>query len=124
MLGFNKQNFNCIVDGVFKSIGRAHRNRTKGRILINRGDVTDCGRIRSMAAYLSNPAGQVGQYSPPEDEEMTLLKFVNENDQAIGSLNWYAVHPTSMGEKNRLISGDNKGYQLSQTRAAEIFLQT
>lgn len=110
MFGFNKQNFNCIVDGVFKSIERAHRNRSKGRILINRGDVTDCGRIRSMAAYLSNPAAQVNQYSPPEDEEMTLLKFVNENDQAIGSLNWYAVHPTSMGEKNRLISGDNKGY--------------
>ena len=33
----------------------------------------------------------------------------------MGSLNWFAVHPTSMGQKNRLISGDNKGY------AAELF---
>ncbi len=110
MLGFNKQNFDCIVDGVFKSIERAHGNKTKARILINRGDVTDCGEIRSMAAYLSNPAAERNQYPTAEHKEMTLLKFVNQNDQAIGLLNWYAVHPTSLGEKNRLISGDNKGY--------------
>ncbi len=110
MFGFNKQNFNCIVDGVFKSIVRAHESKTKGGIFINTGLLEDCGNIRSMTAYLSNPAAQVNQYSPPEDREMTLLKFVKENGDPIGSLNWYAVHPTSMGEKNRLISGDNKGY--------------
>jgi len=27
----------------------------------------------------------------------------------IGSLNWFAIHPTSLGETNQLISGDNKG---------------
>lgn len=25
-------------------------------------------------------------------------------------VNWYAVHPTSMNNTNKLVSGDNKGY--------------
>jgi neutral ceramidase len=40
---------------------------------------------------------------------MTLLKFVRD-DVPIGSLNWFAVHGTSMNYYNKLISGDNKGY--------------
>ena len=33
----------------------------------------------------------------------------------IGLINWFAVHPTSMNNTNRLVSGDNKGY------AAQLF---
>jgi len=28
----------------------------------------------------------------------------------MGIINWFAVHPTSMNNTNKLISGDNKGY--------------
>jgi neutral ceramidase len=110
MLGFNRQHFNCIVEGIFQSIVRAHGNKTKGRIFIAKGDVQDCGKIRSRSAYLKNPLAERNQYSTPEYKEMTLIKFVKENGDAIGSLNWFAVHPTNMGQKNRLVSGDNKGY--------------
>lgn len=110
MLGFNEQNFNCIVEGIFQSIVRAHGNKTKGTILIAKGDVEDCGGNRSLPAYLNNPATERNQYPTIECKEMTLLKFVKENGDAMGSLNWFAVHPTNMGQKNRLISGDNKGY--------------
>jgi neutral ceramidase len=110
MLGFNKQHFNCMVDGIFQSIVKAHGNKTKGRIFIAKGDVECCGKNRSREAYLNNPAAERNQYSTEEHKEMTLLKFVKENGDAMGSLNWFAVHATNMGQKNRLISGDNKGY--------------
>ena len=36
---------------------------------------------------------------------MVQLNFHNEENKAIGILNWFAVHPTSMNKTNRLISG-------------------
>lgn len=113
--GFNGQNFDCIVEGIFQSILLAHQNKCPGKILISRGDLKDCGKIRSLPAYVKNPE-VAGSTIPPDTEieplynEMTLLKFVDENNVPLGSLNWFALHPTNMGEKNELISGDNKGY--------------
>ena len=113
--GFNKQNFDCIVDGIYKSIVEAHNNKSPGKILIDDGDLYECGKIRSYDAYVKN---QEIEANPPADKEnvepiynkMTLLKFVDANEKELGSFNWFALHPTNMGEKNKLISGDNKGY--------------
>ncbi|MCG3120429.1 MAG: Neutral ceramidase [bacterium] len=41
---------------------------------------------------------------------MTVLKLAAATGEEIGMINWFAVHATSMGNKNLLISGDNKGY--------------
>jgi len=113
--GFNKQNFDCIVEGIFKSIVSAHNNKSPGKILIASGDLHNCGKIRSVKAYVQNPEIKKNY---PDDEEnvepifnkMTLLKFISANGKEKGSFNWFALHPTNMGEKNKLISGDNKGY--------------
>lgn len=111
MLGFNKQNFDCIVDGIFQSIVNADKNKAGGHILIKTGEVQDCGGNRSLSAYKNNEEFKNNPSSwPPEEKEMTLLKFIDGTDKAIGSLNWYAVHGTNFGQKNRLITGDNKGY--------------
>ena len=40
---------------------------------------------------------------------MVQLNFHDVEENPIGILNWFAVHPTSMNKTNRLISGDNKG---------------
>lgn len=112
MLGFNKQDFDCVVEGIFQSIVKAHESRSGGKVYIAKEDVEDCGNIRSKPAYMNNPKTERELYNTPEFKEMTLIKFVKENGEAMGSLNWFAVHPTSMGQKNRLISGDNKGYAL------------
>ena len=40
---------------------------------------------------------------------MVQLNFHDAEENPIGILNWFAVHPTSMNKTNRLISGDNKG---------------
>ncbi len=56
---------------------------------------------------------------------MVLLKFLHgrgmpsETERAVGCLNWFAMHPTSLGYRNDLISGDNKGWAASQFESAQ-----
>ncbi|GAB6094706.1 ceramidase CerN [Desulfatiferula olefinivorans] len=110
MLGYDDTNFNCVSDGIFQSIVRAHQALAPGTILINTGELDDCGWNRSPEAYANNPADEISRYDANTDKTMTLLKFVTHDGRAMGTLNWFAVHPTSLGNTNRLISGDNKGY--------------
>ena len=110
MLGYDETNFNCVANGIYQSIVRAHNNLTPGNILINTGNLNDCGWNRSPTAYENNPADELSQYAADTDKTMTLLKFVTSGGQEIGTLNWFAIHPTSLGNTNKLISGDNKGY--------------
>ena len=49
------------------------------------------------------------RYSSNVDTKLVQLNFHNEENEAIGILNWFAVHPTSMDNTNSLVSGDNKG---------------
>ncbi len=56
ILGFDKQNFECIVNGMVQAIKRAHENLAPGKIFINSGNVEDCGNNRSPIAYEQNPA--------------------------------------------------------------------
>lgn len=41
---------------------------------------------------------------------MVQLKLLNKSGDLMGSINWFAVHPTSMNNTNCLISSDNVGY--------------
>ncbi len=104
----------CIVDGCVCAVAMAHANLGPGRIYVNHGEVIDCGRNRSEPAYLCNPQAERDQWGADTDREMLLLKFVKLDEagqeQPVGALNWYAIHPTDRGQKNTLVTGDNKGY--------------
>ena len=50
------------------------------------------------------------RYQYDTDKDMIQLKFVGLDGTALGILNWYAVHLTSMNNTNSYISSDNKGY--------------
>jgi len=110
--GFKGRHFDYIVAGVVESIVKAHNGKEPGRIFMARGEMTEeCGGNRSLAAYENNPPEERCQYSSPQDKEMTLLKFETEDGRRLlGAINWFALHPTNMGQKNELVSGDNKGY--------------
>ena len=110
ILGFDKQNFECIVNGMIQAIKRAHDNLAPGKIFINSGNVEDCGYNRSPIAYDNNPQSEKAKYSGNSDKEMLLIKFVKNDGKEIGCINWFAIHPTNRGNKNKLITGDNKGY--------------
>ncbi|KAK3164819.1 hypothetical protein QOZ80_1AG0025230 [Eleusine coracana subsp. coracana] len=108
-LGFVRQSFDVIVDGIEQTIVEAHNNLRPGKIYVNKGDLLDAGVNRSPSAYLNNPAEERSKYQYNVDKEMTLIKFVADDVGPIGSFNWFATHGTSMSRTNSLISGDNKG---------------
>ncbi|KAK9168243.1 hypothetical protein Syun_000383 [Stephania yunnanensis] len=108
-LGFVRQSFDVIVDGIEKSIMQAHENLRPGSIFVNKGEILDAGVNRSPSAYLNNPEAERSKYKYNVDKEMTLLKFVDKQWGPVGSFNWFATHGTSMSRTNSLISGDNKG---------------
>jgi len=110
--GFDNHNFECIVAGMVAAIRNAHENLAPGRIYINTGTISEtCGKQRSKGAYDKNPLSE-RRNKPDTDTEMLLLKFValdRAGELPIGTINWYAIHPTDRGQANRLVSGDNKG---------------
>lgn len=118
--GFDQDVFDKIVSGIVTAITQADVTSAPGRIFVNAGELADCGANRSLEAYKRNP-----EYTPATgrdqwtDREMLLLKFVRDRDslgntEDIGALNWYAIHPTSLGMKNTSVSGDNKGWAEKQ----------
>ncbi|XP_050243801.1 neutral ceramidase 2 [Quercus robur] len=108
-LGFVRQSFDVIVDGIEKSIVQAHESLRPGSIFVNKGELLDAGVNRSPSAYLNNSAAERAKYKYNVDKDMTLLKFVDDKWGPVGSFNWFATHGTSMSNTNSLISGDNKG---------------
>ncbi|KAF3324499.1 neutral ceramidase-like isoform X1 [Carex littledalei] len=108
-LGFVRQSFDVLVDGIEKAIVQAHENLHSGEIYVNKGELLNAGVNRSPSAYLNNPTSERSQYKYNVDKSMTLLKFVDDEGGPVGSFNWFATHGTSMSRTNSLISGDNKG---------------
>ena len=110
ILGFDQQNLDAVVHGIYQAIVRAHNNLGAGTITVASGDLTDASINRSPNAYLRNPAAERVQYASDTNTLMTLLRLQKSTGLEIGAINWFAVHGTSMGNDNHLISGDNKGY--------------
>ncbi|HNL09190.1 MAG TPA: neutral/alkaline ceramidase [Turneriella sp.] len=107
--GFIPQNFEAIVEGIYQSIRRAHRNLEPGTIRMARGPVEGYGFNRATRPYSMNPQAERDKYSSDLDKEMTLLRFDALDGRPLGMVNWLGVHPTSIGPANRLIGGDHKG---------------
>lgn len=127
--GFDSQNYNAIVNGIYESIVRAHNNVGAGEIKINEGELHDASFNRSIIAYNANPAHERMRYQHDTDKNMTVLRL-SRGGQERGMISWFAVHATNIGNKNRLISGDNKGlasYLFEETKgtnygAADTFV--
>lgn len=51
------------------------------------------------------------RYEYNTDKTLRQLKITRaSDDQTIGAINWYAVHPVSMNNTNCLVTSDNVGY--------------
>jgi Neutral/alkaline non-lysosomal ceramidase, N-terminal len=124
--GFDAGVCSRIVDGIVSAISDAYARSKPGRVFVNKGELADCGANRSFEAFKLNPEFPGSTEATWTDREMLLLKFVKDLDsrgatEPIGALNWFAIHPTSLGMRNALISGDNKGWaeQLFETEMAK-----
>lgn len=108
--GFVKESFTALVNGITKSIDKAHNTVVPGRIFITQGEVLDANINRSPLAYLNNPKEERDRYKYDVDKDLVQLQFMSANGQPLGVINWFAVHPTSMNNTNHLVSSDNVGY--------------
>mgnify|MGYP000061565900 CR=1 FL=1 len=124
-LGHDPVAFQITVDGLFAAIKQAHNNLVAnpetGPIRLNQGELTGANKNRAIPAYQQNTDTERQQYldSAGNDVDtprlMTLLRFQRDDGTEVGSMNWFAVHPTSdalseYGLGAVPISGDNKGY--------------
>ncbi|CAH2009711.1 unnamed protein product [Acanthoscelides obtectus] len=117
-LGFIQETFEALVNGIVRSVQRAHESMIEAEIYWNDGEVHGANINRSPASYLFNPAEELKRYQTNVDKTLTQMKIVSKADnKPIGAINWFAVHPTSMNNTNCLISSDNVGY-------ASILLET
>ncbi len=114
--GFVPEVFNTIVDGIVKSIVEADSNLADANISIGKGTFPPEQEVafnRSLPAYNANPG--VDQYTEKDchlalDREMTLLRIDKTDGEALGALNWFGVHTTTVGNDRFKICSDNKGY--------------
>lgn len=124
-LGHDRVAFQVTVDGLFKAIKQAHTNLVNnpetGPIQLSQGELTGANKSRAIPAYMQNTEAERQQYLDSLGNDvttprlMTLLRFQRSNGEEVGSMNWFAVHPTSdalseYGLGAVPISGDNKGY--------------
>jgi len=109
-LGYIEQTTEAMVEGITLSIVRAHEKLAPGSVFMTETDVKEQASInRSPTSYLANPEEERAKYASNLDTNMVQLNFYDEDDQPLGVLNWFSVHPNSMNNTNHYISGDNKG---------------
>ncbi len=107
--GFRPRTFQAIVDGVVESIRNAEADLAPSRLFLSRGELCDASVNRSPQAFDRNPDVDRTVFPDRIDPTSTVLR-VERGGRAVGALNWFATHGTSLTNRNMLISGDNKGY--------------
>jgi neutral ceramidase len=128
-LGHIAQNYAAIVDGITEAIVKADSSLAPATVAVTAGDIVASASVnRSMPAYTLNPDARwiipppstgprplvpppPGLHAYPDsiNSEMTVLG-IRRGGVPAGAISWFAVHNTSIGQKNLLVSSDHKGY--------------
>ena len=107
--GFHPLTFGAIVDGIVEAVDRAHADVAPATLVLSRGELRDASVNRAQVAFDLNPASD-RQFFPDAIDPQTTLLRIERDHRVVGAINWFATHGTSMTNRNRLISSDNKGY--------------
>ncbi len=107
--GFHPKTFGAIVDGIIESIEAAVADLAPARLALATGELGDASVNRSQSSFELNPESDRAFFPDAIDPQTTLLT-IERDGRRVGAINWFATHGTSMTNKNRLISSDNKGY--------------
>lgn len=106
--GFHRRTFDRVVEGVIDAISLAHDDVAPATAVLNRGSLRDASANRAQSAFDLNPKDDREHFPGAVDDLTTLLR-IERDGNLVGAVNWFAVHNTSMTNRNRLISADNKG---------------
>ncbi|ACU69609.1 Neutral/alkaline nonlysosomal ceramidase [Catenulispora acidiphila DSM 44928] len=107
--GFRPQTFRAIVDGIVEAARRAIADLRPATLRLNRGELHDASVNRSRRAFERNPSADKAAFPDAVDPATTLLT-IERDGLPVALIDWFAVHNTSMTNRNRLVSADNKGY--------------
>ncbi|WP_028008508.1 neutral/alkaline non-lysosomal ceramidase N-terminal domain-containing protein [Solimonas flava] len=117
---YDADNFKVMVDGIVQAIRRAHANLeahpASAPIRMSIGELLNANRSRDPPAYMQNSPAERAQYVDADGHEVDVdkrflqLSLVRGNGSAAGVINWFGVHPTTMGNHELLISSDSKGW--------------
>ncbi|WP_327150949.1 neutral/alkaline ceramidase [Nocardia sp. NBC_01329] len=109
ILGFQQQVYDAEVNGLVEAISTAHADLGPGTLTLGRSELHDASVNRSRVAFDRNPAEDRAHFPEAVDPAVTALG-ISKGGRQVGAITWFATHNTSMTNKNRLISADNKGY--------------
>ncbi|HET6964099.1 MAG TPA: neutral/alkaline non-lysosomal ceramidase N-terminal domain-containing protein [Acidimicrobiales bacterium] len=107
--GFRPLTFGAIVDGIVEAIGRAEDDAAPSSLVLGHRQLHDASVNRSPSSFERNPQEDRSFFPGGIDPQSTVLG-VERDGRLVGAINWFATHGTSMTNRNRLISSDNKGY--------------
>jgi neutral ceramidase len=107
--GFRPKTFGALVDGILEAVARAHVDLEPSQVTLAHGELRNASVNRAQAAFDRNPAAERAFFPDAIDPQTTVLT-ISRGKTAVGAINWFAAHCTSMTNRNRLISSDNKGY--------------
>lgn len=109
ILGFQQQVYDAEVNGLVEAIVAAHADLGPGTLSLGHAELHDASVNRSRIAFDRNPAEERAHFPGAIDPAVTAISF-HKGGEPVGAITWFATHNTSMTNKNRLISADNKGY--------------
>ena len=107
--GFRPKTFGSLVDGIVEAVELADADVAPARLLLARGELRNASVNRAQTAFERNPRSDRAFFPDGVDPQTTVLT-IERDGTAVGAINWFATHNTSMTNRNRLISSDNKGY--------------
>jgi len=115
--GFSEYIYTTIVDAMVEAIVKAEANKQPGKVKLGSGEFAldkEVSFQRSRVAYNLNPdipkKIEANELHLGVNREMTMLCFETESGKPIGSVNWFAVHTTSLSNNLHKMNADNKGY--------------
>ena len=97
------------MDGIVDAVAAAHDDLAPAALALAFGELRDASINRSPTSFALNPDADRA-FFPDEIDPQTTLLTINRDGRPVGAVNWFATHGTSMSNRNRLISSDNKGY--------------
>jgi neutral ceramidase len=107
--GFRPKTFAAIVDGIVESVEAADADLAPAELSLSVGELHDASVNRSPTSFDQDPAEERSFFPDRIDPQTTLLT-IHRGGRLVGAVNWFATHGTSMTNRNKLISSDNKGY--------------
>ncbi|GJP01205.1 neutral ceramidase [Mycobacterium marinum] len=107
--GFRPATFAAIVDGIVESVAHAHDDVAPAEVMLSHGELHSASINRSPSAFDRNPEADKAFFPNRIDPQTTLVR-IDRGEHTVGAIHFFATHGTSMTNRNRMISGDNKGF--------------